>query len=142
MKKIKEKTKKYEKGSVIIEAVFLIPLILIAIISMLYLSFFVYNRAVTKAVLSEKLVLCNYGLDLNSSKLKNEIEEELTNKLVFMDNYELNTKVGKLSANVEFSGSMKIPFRKIQGLQMEFLKYKCQRKIVILRPVKFIWAIS
>ncbi len=118
--KIKEKNKKtiVLQGSFTVEAALLMMILLPVLVSVIYLSFFVHDRAVLQGISCE---IGAMGSNLGQEKkaeaiLKEKQRELLKNRLLGTRNIRNSLSVSKTQVAVTFSGSYPFP-----GLIMELI---------------------
>lgn len=110
--RLKNKNKKYTlKGSYTVEASFLLPIILSVIVILIYLSFFLHDRAVLSA--SAYQAAMRGGQLINGENVMQVVTESaeslIRNRLLGTSEVETNVECAGGKVKVSYSGKMNIP---------------------------------
>ena len=133
-----KKTNDFREGNFTVECALLMPVILLCIVSVLWLSINLYNVNAMHKALIHGLLASEYYPDVSNNKLKNIIEdrirEEMKGSLVGTDNVEIKVKVSKLECEASAEAVLNLP-EGITGLS-ELRLVKVSDKIMRLEPAR------
>ena len=141
------------KGSFTIECAFIMPVILLCVVSIMWLMIFMYDENVIYRSLVHAVLAADYHESDSNNELKNEIEErvyeDLKGQLVGVSDAEVIVKVGKnnVSAKVEAKLGMSMDIPGMSELGEIEVEVKGMRKfgadiILDVRRVKAVYDIA
>ena len=144
---------KYIKGSFTIECAFIMPVILLCVVSIMWLMIYMYDENVIYRSLVHAVLAADYHESDSNNELKNEIEErvyeDLKGQLVGVSDAEVIVKVGKnnVSAKVEAKLGMSMDIPGMSELGEIEVEVKGMRKfgadiILDVRRVKAVYDIA
>lgn len=138
--------KKLLKGSLTIEATIIVPLILILIITMIYISFYLYNRciiaqnsyitALRGSLYKEDVSAPEYD---RNNYMKRENSSLNGKKLIGVKNYHFKCMIQDKSIIIDTRASIKVPFALLSknGFQNEWV-IREQKKSKIIKEIDII----
>lgn len=128
-----------------VEASLLMPIVIICIIIMIFLSYYVYNGAAINGIVIKELSSFTEYKNKNAvNKIKDNITTEIDDNIIAMPNYKCSVTDGSSKITVTVTGEFKIPFVKVINDKKihDKLLIQTEENSLIIKPVKFIWDIK
>ncbi len=106
-----------KKGSFTIEAALLMPFLIFVVLTLMQISFFLYNREAATVIVSQAVLngvqMEKEGKRTIQNSLQNFLEKETEEKLLFADKISWNVSVSFTKVKVTLSLSQKTIFKQL-----------------------------
>ena len=133
---------KEKRGYMTLEATMIMPLIIVGIVFVIYISFYLYDASIIRQISYVAALRASQQMDYTAEQMENyakkHLEEQLEKRLLAIKGREQEIKVSLGKVKIKMSATVDMPFSNFISEKLNLWKMESETEVIRVNPVKII----